>query len=631
MRGMLRTFTSLIFCLVSIIMEGRSDVELIAGVVGAVSVEDVTEDMFHHYGWYLRHPLKLNYAGRRALEESRLFNEFQIASFLEYRDSNGDIYSLLELASIYGFTQEIVTKLAPFISVESHAVGAVPSRPPLEFNHELETKVGTRINFPSPKGNNPDNSLEYGIKYHMDMSARGGLFLNFRKTISQKKYDFPGFTFYYKGARSIGNLILGNFSARFGQGLALWSGFTMSGVTRASNLQKKGSVIAPSFTTSNESALHGLAASFYAGDFTISTFAAVDDYSSLFKQKGSISLIPGFMLAWSHPFGTLSLGTFLQTSDLRHPVKSHPSQVSKVRDSDFHMSRFQGNGIQDWKVSMAFSGHIKGTVVYAETALNILNLPGYSVAAGTNFRIGEGVEMSCQLRSRNASFSKVDEHAFVIISDVSRGPWITPAAGGMYAMASRKHQLSVFSDFGLSDVSKTIQFRLSPDYRLLINSFWYLSSRLTLRLKCQPHDGAKRGMDIVYRIGARAETGFSDGQWLFKTRLEIVQGHDFGAAGFCEGGYKRGMVSTYLRICGFGVKNWDDRIYVYDRDAPGSFSNQIAYGRGAWLTSYTALDFYPFRGKLYFKLSVRLSRKWHPQPGDSPGFFRAKIQYNMTF
>ena len=32
----------------------------------------------------------------------------------------------------------------------------------------------------------------------------------------------------------------------------------------------------------------------------------------------------------------------------------------------------------------------------------------------------------------------------------------------------------------------------------------------------------------------------------------------------------------------FCVDDWDDRIYVYERDAPGSFNVPAMYGRGVW-------------------------------------------------
>ena len=61
-------------------------------------------------------------------------------------------------------------------------------------------------------------------------------------------------------------------------------------------------------------------------------------------------------------------------------------------------------------------------------------------------------------------------------------------------------------------------------------------------------------------------------------------------AGYAEAGWKtpsdtaRVQLSAIFRATFFRVDNWDDRIYVYERDAPGSFSVPARYGRG-WAAS----------------------------------------------
>lgn len=39
-------------------------------------------------------------------------------------------------------------------------------------------------------------------------------------------------------------------------------------------------------------------------------------------------------------------------------------------------------------------------------------------------------------------------------------------------------------------------------------------------------------------------------------------------------------MSVFLRGTVFRVDNWDDRIYFYERDIPGSFTVPAYYGRG---------------------------------------------------
>ena len=73
----------------------------------------------------------------------------------------------------------------------------------------------------------------------------------------------------------------------------------------------------------------------------------------------------------------------------------------------------------------------------------------------------------------------------------------------------------------------------------------------------------------------------------------------------------------------FRIDDWDDRIYVYERDAPGAFNIPAYYGRGLWgalnvgwrctrsirLYGRVALTSYPFMkskksGRAELKLQV---------------------------
>ena len=41
----------------------------------------------------------------------------------------------------------------------------------------------------------------------------------------------------------------------------------------------------------------------------------------------------------------------------------------------------------------------------------------------------------------------------------------------------------------------------------------------------------------------------------------------------------RAKFNAYFRWTVYKVDNWDDRIYVYERDLPGMFTSPAAYGR----------------------------------------------------
>ena len=65
-----------------------------------------------------------------------------------------------------------------------------------------------------------------------------------------------------------------------------------------------------------------------------------------------------------------------------------------------------------------------------------------------------------------------------------------------------------------------------------------------------------------------------------------------------EIGYKHPLWYLYLRQGAFMVDDWDDRIYVYERDAPGNFNVPALYGRGFWTSMYLSWKFAGW-GRLY--------------------------------
>ena len=73
-------------------------------------------------------------------------------------------------------------------------------------------------------------------------------------------------------------------------------------------------------------------------------------------------------------------------------------------------------------------------------------------------------------------------------------------------------------------------------------------------------------------------------------------------AGYVEGGYRTDRLSAYLRQGFFQADNWDDRIYIYERDVPGSFTVPALYGRGLWTSAM--VSYKAFRS---LKLAARCS------------------------
>ena len=72
-------------------------------------------------------------------------------------------------------------------------------------------------------------------------------------------------------------------------------------------------------------------------------------------------------------------------------------------------------------------------------------------------------------------------------------------------------------------------------------------------------------------------------------RGNALIGNSFAWLAYLETAAVTGSFSAYLRMTGFDVKQWNDRIYSYERNAPGNFSIPAYYGKGANVSAYVAM------------------------------------------
>ena len=95
-----------------------------------------------------------------------------------------------------------------------------------------------------------------------------------------------------------------------------------------------------------------------------------------------------------------------------------------------------------------------------------------------------------------------------------------------------------------------------------------------------------------------------------------------------EGGRKSEDYSIYLRGTLFLVDNWDDRIYSYERDAPGNFTVPAYYGRGFSVSAVGGSRFrFGIRKKKTLKVYFRVVSTRYPfmiEP--KPARTEAKLQ-----
>jgi hypothetical protein len=185
---------------------------------------------------YRQRPLDLNKASRSELFDLRLLNELQIENFIAYREALGPLLNAYELQAIPGWEVADIRRVLSFARIGAglDARNVPVYRGFSEGNNEVLMRWVRPVpaNYPAnaeggPNGfglyyrHNFDNRLRFGFTADRDP---GEAF--FRKS-NRHGFDFYSAHLFAQNLnRHVRALALGDYSARFGQGLLLQTGFS---------------------------------------------------------------------------------------------------------------------------------------------------------------------------------------------------------------------------------------------------------------------------------------------------------------------------------------------------------------------------------------------------------------------
>lgn len=477
------------------------EMECILRLTGVGSVEELDAEEVERLLHLLDRPVNLNTVSAGRLAATGLLTAYQIASLTDYRMNHGNVMSYMELSAVDGFNADMVSALKPFIILTVNDFAAPRTDGPPR--QELAVRASGKAMM----------DYAYGMKYRIEAGERfiGGLGVT-------RSYDSKtGFPSAYTGnlqwefKKIYGKVILGDFNARFGQGLALWSGMLMDNLTSPSAMMRKPTGLTRSSSFTGSSALTGAAMELGFGDFVLS-------------------------LAASYPF--LGIANFSWTGFNGKVSLTHVTDKRTSADAAFCF-----NGVN----------------AYAEAVYD-WNSHRPSVVAGTDFPSGEnlrtGVQVQCLAR----------ELYCLAVSTAGNGrerrATGTLSANVTYYPVPKK-----------GDEDNSMQVKARFDGAHSFSEKFSLKVRLTERYRTWGHG---------FKTEVRADLSYVFGLFSLMSRVNVQKCDGYSGLVYVEGAWKFENLSLYARQGLFIVDDWDDRIYVYERDAPGSFNVPAMYGRGLW-------------------------------------------------
>ena len=482
------------------------------------------------------------------LRPGLLLSDYQVASILDYRATSGDILSYEELALLDGFSREYVEALKPYLSLESSSLpGAVDT---VRLRWTLLGRAGLK-------------------------NAGGKLKLN------GKNWQLGGaFRGYYSGEMDgsahlqlsgrLGRLVLGNYNLRYGQGLALWSGFSMAFLSTVDAFLWRSAGLSPVVSFNSSSVCQGVAYEYASGHWRGTLFGS---------YKGGSALL-GTHLDWLSRHGQVGLSV----------IYGAPKNLTVSVDTRWDWKGWDAAAELAWRETFALKSALrKGIGEHWKLALQGRMIPSrfsgkkngeYALALGTSFLSGRWVPLS----GRTGFGSSVPAHRASLTADAALLP--IPSAG-----ETGRLQIRVYGNW---------QWQMAPA--------WSLSLRLTERYRNYE----------APRTALRADLHYGSGPWNTTFRSETVHCPSLSPGGlaYIEGGYKGEKLQGYLRLSGFWIDDWDSRIYVYERDAPGNFSVPAYYGRGGSLSAFCGWK-HRFRRstlRLYLRTAILLRKDREAAP-----------------
>ena len=541
---------------------------------GAGSPEELSEYETERFAYYAEHPLQLNRASRSRMLASGLFSAYQLAALEEYRRRSGDILSLTELGLVDGIGPQTAEALGWFVSFESSRPPGVRERS--RVNQSLMMQGAVRIR-------DCDTSSAAGIKYHIQIGERAEFFWSSRTSYSAPE-PVPGTFSLALSSKRGARLIMGDYAARFGQGLALWSSFSMSGFSSVAAFRRNASGFAP--TGSFSPALRGAAIDLPLGRWNIGAAGALADGAvwpmaavSYFGRRGQ--------------FGLQAL-----------------CKDGSVISADGNL------GLGHWTL---FGEAALSSVLISSDA-TVIRRTRAAALGGVNWAPAYRVRLAALARYYPSGFYSPFAGAVRSASKVSDEAGF--ALGAQWRWAECTFDAARHPEKGTSQYKGILS--LAPEFTLGGTSF-------TAALRCterfRPED------KLPWRHEARLDLKASHGPFSAVCRGDLVRCKDYGALAYSELGYQRksegrpAELSAFARATLFRADAWDDRIYCYERDLPGAFSVPACYGRGWEISLLARVKF----GVAHSRHSLCFKSSYIRQTaGKRPSSAEFKLQYQLS-
>ncbi|MFP4023473.1 MAG: ComEA family DNA-binding protein [Thiohalospira sp.] len=251
--------------------------------------------LYDDLNYYLYNPLNLNTATQEDLEKLQILNDFQIKSLQDYIARNGKMVSIYELQLVHGFSFDDIDMILPFITVSEEISERKTSlKNVLKYGNNqifirgqdvLEEQIGYSSISDSALAASPNSrylgssyriytryKFQYRDKIYFGFTAEKDPGEEFFKGSNKNGFDYYSVHLQLNNIGVFKTITLGDFEAKFGQGLILWSDFGMGKSPYVLNIRKRAQGLRKYSSTNENVFMRGAGTTVAIKNFDISAF-----------------------------------------------------------------------------------------------------------------------------------------------------------------------------------------------------------------------------------------------------------------------------------------------------------------------------------------------------------------------
>ncbi|MFZ4546662.1 MAG: helix-hairpin-helix domain-containing protein [Bacteroidales bacterium] len=640
---------------------------------GAEEIEQQIENLaeradneFDYSDWFeeiillRQRPVNLNSGDENELRRLFFLNELQILNLLEYTTQYGQLASIYELQVIDGFNEKVVSQILPFISLSPYVPEKFSLQRALKYGNTdvmvryqrvLQEQKGYENVADSVRIANPNNyylgdqnSLFFRVQYAYKDYLKFGLvgdkdsgeaFWPKSDTL-RKGFDFYSVHLFLKNIGVVKQLAIGDYHVQFGQGLTLWSGFSVGKAAGSVVMRKRAPALRPHASSNEYAFMRGAATTVGLGKFELTAFYSNRKVDANLVSSDSIdsneSMVTSIQESGYHrtPAELADKGVIHELAEGGHVsymgqrfragiTLYHVDYDKPFENQDALYKKFQPQLNSNTYYGADYSYNYKSLTLYGEASKQVE--AGLAVLQGLSFTPDPRLAFAMVYRNYQKNYLNNFNAAFGESSNSTneKGLYI-----GMVATPFNQITLSAYADifryewlkYGVDapsdgqEYSAQMVYNISRrgdfivGYRKMINPMNYAS----INDKTNNIGESDRG---YYRF----QFNYQAMPWLkLQSRVEFTQRStpdlDKENGYLIYQGFQIKPIekawTLSFRYSLFDTDSYDTRLYTYEQDVPYSFSVPAFSGKGS--------RFYVlFNTNLTnrFSLILRFSQTWY--------------------